>query len=319
MSCSEFDIIERFFRHRGVQREDVVLGVGDDAALLQPPAGRLLVSAVDTLVAGRHFPLQTAAFDIAWKALAVNLSDLAAMGATPAWALLALTLPEPDLRWLEGFADGFFALAEQHAVALVGGDTTRGPLSISIQLQGFVEPGRALRRDAARPGDAIFVSGTPGDAALALQQLQSGAVVDADLLARLNRPQPRVALGQALAGLAAAAIDISDGLLADLGHLLNASACAARLWPQRLPRSAALQALPEAQAQALQFNGGDDYELCFTVPAARREALLAAVAGLAVTVREIGVIEAGSGLVCESADGQCFSPRAAGFDHFRDA
>lgn len=315
MELSEFDIIARYFTRQGAYRDDVVLGVGDDAALLKVPAARQLVVAVDTLVAGRHFPDDTAAFDIGWKALAVNLSDFAAMGATPAWATLSLTMPAVDKHWLQAFADGFYSLAEQYQVALVGGDTTRGPLSVSVQLQGYIEPGKVLRRDAAKPGQALFVSGTLGDAACALHQLQSGAV-DAFVFERLNRPEPRVALGQLLGGVAAAAIDVSDGLLADLGHILEASRCGATLYPERLPASAALQNLPAGDVLEYQCNGGDDYELCFSVAPEQRAQLDALLQQQALSVAEIGVIDAQPGLRCKFADGRIITPAIHGFDHF---
>ncbi len=318
MPDSEFDIIERYFQRAQPTRDDVLLGIGDDAALLQVPAGKQLVVAVDTLVAGRHFPEQTSAEDIGYKALAVNLSDLAAMGATPAWATLSLTLPALDASWLQAFSSGFFQLADEYAVTLVGGDTTCGPLSITVQVHGFVEPGKALRRDSARPGDAVYVSGIPGEAACALQTLLSGETPEATALERLNRPQPRVALGQDLAGLASAAIDISDGLLADLGHLLTASGCGATLWPERLPRSPVLQSVPDAQARSCQLNGGDDYELCFTLPNDKRSALAAVQEKHAVTLHEIGELEAQSGLRCVYADNRSEPPEVRGYDHFRD-
>lgn len=314
---SEFDIIERYFS-RSVTRDDVVLGVGDDAALLNVPAGQQLVVAVDTLVAGRHFPDDSAAFDIGWKALAVNLSDLAAMGATPAWATLALTLPAADLDWLREFAEGFYQLADAHQVALVGGDTTRGPLSVTVQVQGHVAAAKALRRDAAAPGDALMVSGSLGDAACALGQLQRGETVAAELLQRLNRPQPRVSLGQALVGMATAAIDVSDGLLADLGHVLAASGCGATLWPERLPTSGALQQLPYEQRLACQYHGGDDYELCFTVPAEHYAELQALRQREPLPLTEIGVIEAEPGVRCQFRDGRVERPPQRGFDHFRE-
>jgi thiamine-monophosphate kinase len=314
---SEFDVIARYFQSRGPVRDDVPLGIGDDAALIQPPAGRQLVVAVDTLVAGRHFPERTPAVDIGYKALAVNLSDFAAMGATPAWATLSLTLPAADESWLQAFAEGFFSLANEYRVALVGGDTTRGPLAVTVQLQGYVEPGEALRRDAAEPGHALFVTGTLGDAACALHQLQTGAGVAPALLERLNRPQPRVALGQLLAGVAAAAIDISDGLLADLGHILEASGCGATIWPERLPTSATLQALPTEQRLDYQFNGGDDYELCFSVAPTQRAALHTLLQQQSVPVTEIGLFEAQTGLRCQYPDGRVIQPRVQGFDHFR--
>jgi thiamine-monophosphate kinase len=315
MALSEFDIIARYFTRQGAYRDDVVLGVGDDAALLKVPGDRQLVLAVDTLVAGRHFPEDTAAFDIGWKALAVNLSDFAAMGATPAWATLSLTMPTADKHWLQAFADGFYSLAEQYQVALVGGDTTRGPLSVSVQLQGYIKPGKVLRRDAAKPGQALFVSGTLGDAACALHQLRSGAV-DAFVFERLNRPEPRVALGQLLGGVAAAAIDVSDGLLADLGHILEASRCGATLYPERLPASAALQNLPAGEVLEYQCNGGDDYELCFSVAPERRAQLDALLHEQALSVAEIGVIDAQPGLRCKFADGRIITPAIHGFDHF---
>jgi len=315
MALSEFDIIARFFTRQGAYRDDVVLGVGDDAALLKVPKDRQLVLAVDTLVAGRHFPEDTAAFDIGWKALAVNLSDFAAMGATPAWATLSLTMPAVDKDWLQAFADGFYSLADQYQVALVGGDTTRGPLSVSVQLQGYIEPGKVLRRDAAKPGQALFVSGTLGDAACALHQLQSGAV-DAFVFERLNRPEPRVALGQLLGGVAAAAIDVSDGLLADLGHILEASRCGATLYPERLPASSALQNLPAGEVLEYQCNGGDDYELCFSVAPERRAQLDALLQQQGLSVAEIGVIDAQPGLRCKLPDGRIITPAIHGFDHF---
>ena len=315
MALSEFDIIARYFTRQGAYRDDVVLGVGDDAALLKVPRDRQLVLAVDTLVAGRHFPEDAAAFDIGWKALAVNLSDFAAMGATPAWATLSLTMPAVDKHWLQAFADGFYTLAEQYQVALVGGDTTRGPLSVSVQLQGYIKPGKVLRRDAAKPGQALFVSGTLGDAACALHQLQSGAV-DALVFGRLNRPEPRVALGQLLGGVAAAAIDVSDGLLADLGHILEASRCGATLYPERLPASAALQNLPAGEVLEYQCNGGDVYELCFSVAPERRAQLDAMLHEQALSVAEIGVIDAQPGLRCKFADGRIITPAIHGFDHF---
>jgi len=314
---SEFDLITRYFRQRGPRRDEVQLGIGDDAALIEPPVGRQLVATVDTLVAGHHFPTHTAAADIGYKALAVNLSDLAAMGATPAWATLALTLPAVDEAWLQDFADGFFTLADDYQVALVGGDTTRGPLSVTVQVQGYVSPGQALCRAAAVPGQALFVSGTLGDAAAALHQLQTQGKADAGLLVRLNRPQPRVALGQALAGMAAAAIDISDGLLADLEHILTASGCGATLWTEDLPASSALQALPARQRLDYQCRGGDDYELCFSVAPAQRTALLARLQQQSIPVTEIGIVEAQAGLRCQSPDGSITTPSTQGFDHFR--
>ncbi|MCO6412368.1 MAG: thiamine-phosphate kinase [Thiogranum sp.] len=313
---SEFDVIERFFARQAPHRGDVVLGIGDDAAVLQPPAGCLLSVAVDTLVAGRHFPQATAPGDIGHKALAVNLSDLAAMGAEPLWATLALTIPDPDEAWLADFARGFFELANQHGVALVGGDTTRGPLSVTVQVMGSLHPEQVMRRDSAAPGQRIFVTGTPGDAAFALRQLQARVEVDAWLLERLNRPQPRVAFGRALAALGACAIDVSDGLLADLGHVLDASDCGAKLNVDRLPRSEALRDQPGDAVLECQLGGGDDYELCFSVDAGQVDDVRQLAAQHHLRVTEIGLMEAQSGIRCLHDDGSPCKIRAAGFDHF---
>ena len=315
--AGEFDLIGRIAA-RTIARGDVVLGIGDDAALLQPPAGRELVVAMDTLNSGVHFPVDTAPADIGWKALAVNLSDLAAMGATPAWCTLSLSLPDPDAAWIDAFLDGFDALARLHEVALVGGDTTRGPLSVCVTVFGFVAPGAALRRDGARPGDDVWISGTPGDAAAALAQWSSGLACDAALRARLDRPAPRVALGQALAGLAHAAIDVSDGLLADLGHVCHASAVAARIEVDALPISDALHAsgLAPGARRAFQASGGDDYELCFTAPRDAREAIASRASSCATPVARIGRIDAGAGVVAITGDGTAWAPPRTGWDHF---
>lgn len=318
MAASEFDIIERYFRRHTKQRDDVVLGIGDDAALLQVPPDRQLVVAMDTLVAGRHFPPQSGAFDIGWKALAVNLSDLAAMGAKPVWATLSLTLPTADECWLEGFANGFFQLAERYQVELVGGDTTRGPLSVTVQVHGLVEGGKALRRAAARAGQQLFVTGTLGDAACALQALQAGDEAHPDLLQRLNRPEPRVDFGLALAGTGAAAIDISDGLLADLGHILDASRCGATLWVERLPRAPGLDSIRDSGVLACQLHGGDDYELCFSVDADQVEELTRRAQQQQLSITAIGVVDSQPGIRCTHDDGSIYTPQGTGFDHFRD-
>jgi thiamine-monophosphate kinase len=316
MAISEFDIIERFFRRPGPSRDGVVLGIGDDAALLRVPADRELAVAVDTLVAGRHFPPATAPFDIGYKALAVNLSDLAAMGAEPAWATLSLTVPEADPSWLRSFADGFFSLADRYAVQLVGGDTTRGPLSVTVQVHGLVQCGGALRRDGARAGHRLYVTGTLGDAACALKQLQGGGAADPLLLQRLNRPEPRVAFGAALKGIASAAIDVSDGLLADLEHILMASDCGAMLWVDRLPRSRQLDAYPADELLVSQLTGGDDYELCFCVEPAKIAALQAVARVCRLAVSEVGIIEREPGVRCRHDDGSGYEPHQRGFDHF---
>ncbi|MFZ5663132.1 MAG: thiamine-phosphate kinase [Pseudomonadota bacterium] len=314
---AEFSLIERI-RRRAAAREDVVLGIGDDAALLRVPPGRELAVAMDTLNAGVHFPAGTAAADVGWKALAVNLSDLAAMGAEPAWCTLSLSLPQADAAWLDGFLDGFLELAAAHRVALVGGDTTRGPLSVCVTVHGLIEPGSALRRDGARVGDAVWVSGTLGDAAGALRQWQQqGVGVDPALRDRLDRPTPRVALGRALRGIAHAAIDVSDGLLADLGHVCAASGLAAEIELDALPCSAALAAAFDRDTRrALQAAGGDDYELCFTAPAEASAAIGALARALALPLARIGRTVEGAGVRALTADGTPWQPARAGYEHF---
>ena len=323
----EFDLIARI-RARVEPRDDVVLGIGDDAALLQMPVGQQLVVAMDTLNAGVHFPQGTAPADIGWKALAVNLSDLAAMGATPAWCTLSLSLPDADVAFVDGFLDGFIALATDHGVALVGGDTTRGPLSICVTAHGWVESGTALRRDAARVDDDIWVSGTVGDAAAALAQWkesvkggQSGLSQakghsDPLLRARLDRPTPRIALGLALRAFAHACIDISDGLLADLGHVCTASGVGARLDIDALPASDALRAGFDVDTRRiLQATGGDDYELCFTSPPEVRAAIERASRDARTDVTRIGAIVAAPGVAAQVA-GVAWSAPATGWEHF---
>lgn len=314
---AEFSLIERI-RRRAAAREDVVLAIGDDAALLRVPPGRELAVAMDTLNAGVHFPDGTAAAAVGWKALAVNLSDLAAMGAEPAWCTLSLSLPQADAAWLDGFLDGFLELAAAHRVALVGGDTTRGPLSVCVTVHGLIEPGSALRRDGARVGDAVWVSGTLGDAAGALRQWQQqGVGVDPALRDRLDRPTPRVALGRALRGIAHAAIDVSDGLLADLGHVCAASGLAAEIELDALPCSAALAAAFDRDTRrALQAAGGDDYELCFTVPAEASAAIGALARALALPLARIGRTVEGAGVRALTADGTPWQPARAGYEHF---
>ena len=301
---------------RAATRGDVALGIGDDAALLQPPPGLQLAVAMDTLNAGVHFPADTAPADIGWKALAVNLSDLAAMGAQPAWCTPPLSsLPTAGAGFVEGFLDGFLALADAHGVALVGGDTTRGPLSVCVTAHGFVEAGQALRRDGAQAGDDIWVSGSLGDAAAALAQWQAGANADPALRARLDRPTPRVALGRALRGIASACVDVSDGLLADLGHVCAASGVAAQVQLESLPASPALrQAVAGDALRQLQAGGGDDYELCFTAPVAARDAVLQRAAD--VGVARVGRIVEGRGVVALDADGAAWRPPRAGYQHF---
>ena len=315
----EFDLIERI-RARAGARSDVVLGIGDDAALLAPPPGMQLAVATDTLNIGVHFPADTAACDIGWKALAVNLSDLAAMGAMPAWCSLSLSMPQADEIWLDAFINGFTTLAAMHDVALIGGDTTRGPLSICVSVIGFVEPGHALRRDGAKAGDDIWVSGALGDAAAALSLWQAGKEIPQTLRERLDRPTPRVALGRALAGIAHACIDVSDGLLADIGHVCAASGVGAEIDVDALPASPALIALagPDAESRRRwQATGGDDYELCFTAPVDAAEQVMDAALNSGVAVTRIGRIVAAGGVHARQ-DGSEWQPASAGHQHFSD-
>ena len=322
MSLDEFGLIDHIAR-RARARADVALGISDDAALLQPPPGRLLAVTTDTLNAGVHFPAESPPADIGWKALAVNLSDLAAMGAEPSWCTLSLSLPQADAGWMEGFIDGFFALADTSGITLVGGDTTRGPLSLSITAIGTVPAGQALRRDGARVGDDIWVSGTPGEAAGALRLWQQGgldvrtAASDAHhetLRQRLQRPIPRLRLGLALRGIAHAAADVSDGLLADLGHIAARSGVGAAVQAEWVPLSPALRsALGPDAASDCALRGGDDYELCFTAAPEQREAVLALSAQLALPLARIGHIIDGTGIVCEGDSG---STQTTGYRHF---
>lgn len=295
----------------------VVLGIGDDAALCDVPPGMQLVISTDTLVAGVHFPEDTRAEDIGYKALAVNLSDLAAMGAEPAWFSLAVTVPEMDMAWLQAFAHGVLELANEHGIALIGGDTTRGPLSITVTVHGFVPSGTALRRDAAKPGDDIWVTGSLGDAAAALQQIGTG-LQSMKLRHRLDRPTPRVAAGLLIRGLANAAIDVSDGLAQDLGHILNASGVGAELELGRLPVSSSLLEFhPDDETRwRLQLAGGDDYELCFSASPKNAFAIEQALAGCGVSASVIGHIKADAGLQLLTPEGDALVLGKAGYQHF---
>ncbi len=311
----EFQLIRQIQRETSVATScGVKLGIGDDAAVLEVPAGQHLVAATDTLNVGTHFPQKTSPYDIAFKCLAVNLSDLAAMGASPRWALLSLSLPEADPKWMQSFTAGFKSLAQVYGVALVGGDTTSGPLSISLTALGLIEPGRQLTRSAAKPGDLLVVSGTIGGAARALDLLQAGqAVIGRDLL---DRPQPRVKLGQALVTYANACIDISDGLLADLGHVLKASGCGARIDIDKLPAAKSLAGLEDETRWNYQLSGGDDYELLFTLPPHHKDMLATWSQQLDIKLSIIGEIEEGESARCISPNGTIYDPQKAGFEHF---
>jgi thiamine-monophosphate kinase len=324
----EFDLIDAIRARAGRRRGDVALGIGDDAALLEVPAGRQLVACTDTMVAGVHFLAGTAAEDLGWKSLAVNLSDLAAMGADPAWALLSLTLPEADGGFVDRFAEGFVELAAAHGVALVGGDTTQGPLSITVTALGTVPHGGALMRGGARAGDAVFVTGTLGDAAAALRLLRDSGlgtrasgeqppVPQPILFERLSRPKPRVAAGQTLRGVASACIDVSDGLLADLAHVCRASGVAAEVDIEALPVSAALlAAFDKVACRGFALSGGDDYELCFTAPPERGAEIASAFERLGLRASRIGRIGTGEGVRVLDAEGNPIDTLPAGWQHF---
>ncbi|MCF8015354.1 MAG: thiamine-phosphate kinase [Chromatiaceae bacterium] len=314
---SEFDLIQRHLTGLGCARGDVIVDVGDDCALLQVPADRELAVSIDTLVSGVHFLPETAPEGLGHKSLAVGLSDLAAVGAEPAWATLALALPEPDEVWLQAFARGFAELARHEDVRLVGGGLTRGPLCISVQVHGFVPKGHALRRSGARPGDLVCVSGALGDAGLALQHVQRGEPLGDYLRQRLERPTPRVTLGEVLRGVATAAIDLSDGLASDLGHILTASGYGARIQLDRLPLADQVAGEVAASSDwSLPLSAGDDYELCFTIPKSHLAELsvLAAAAGCPLT--QIGEIESRPGLRWMTAEGHQWHSERTGYDHF---
>src|SRR5688572_16892235 len=314
----EFEIIARYFT-RPDRDPDVLLGVGDDAAVIAVDG--LTVVTVDTLVAGVHFPDGLAPNLLGYRLMAVNLSDLAAMGAEPRWCTLALTLPKPDESWLEGFSRGLFELADRYGVSLVGGDLSRGPLALTLQLMGTVEPKNMLTRGGGHVGDDIYVTGTLGDgsAGIALILERSSAPqgsAAAALKERFYRPVARVAAGLALGPLATAAIDVSDGLLADLAHICKASGCGAAIDVERVPLSAELLSLlPPQEALAHALGGGDDYELCFTAPPSRADEIEAALEAASTPVRRIGQLVAGQTVVCRR-DGEPFTPPVRGYRHF---
>jgi thiamine-monophosphate kinase len=314
----EFDVISRYFS-RPAARADVLLGVGDDAALLAPAPGSALVAATDTLVEGRHFLPGTPPHSIGHQSLAVNLSDLAAMGADPAWALLALSVPAIDPAWLEQFAAGLYDLADRFGVALVGGDTVRGPLVVTVEVLGFVAAAQALRRSGARPGDRLYVSGSPGVAAAGLELLRLGELPMTSDDARVRRflyAEPRLELGRALRNLASAAMDVSDGLLGDLRKLCAASGAGARIDLEALPIAATLSRFHDrARCERLVLHGGDDYELLFTVPPGRVRAMEGAVEAAGCTVTCIGEITATMDVAC-LRDGRIEDTPGSGYDHF---
>lgn len=318
---SEFSLIQHYFEQLTSPREDVLLGIGDDCALLQCPADHVVAVSIDTLVEGVHFFTDVSAENLGHKSLAVGLSDLAAMGATPAWFTLALTLPEVVDDWLQGFSQGLAKLAQQHNIHLVGGDTTRGPLTISIQVHGFVKPDKALKRNGAKVGDMIYVTGTLGDAGAALQQKLNQwdheSLTEEDthfLTQRLEQPSPRVELGQKLLGLASSAIDVSDGLLADLNHILEKSHVGARLDLTKLPLSPTLSKIARDEAIPFSLTAGDDYELCFTVPPHLTSIMEQDFKGVCT---RIGMITDDDGVYFINDSDELSELKGIGYDHFK--
>jgi thiamine-monophosphate kinase len=316
----EFALINHYFKQLTTTRQDEILGIGDDGALLQVPDDMLLVVSVDTLVAGVHFFEDVSAEALGYKSLAVNLSDMAAMGAEPAWATLALTLPRLDERWIAGFCRGFAELANRYNVSLVGGDTTRGPLSVTVQIHGLALKNQVMRRAGAQVGDDIYVTGTLGDAALGLRLLQSVetlTVGQRSMVERLERPQPRVEAGLALRHLAHSAIDLSDGLLADLGHILASSGVGAIIKLGLLPLSSEFSSTVGEDIDWSQVvSAGDDYELCLTLPAVYREEVAKIARQLSLPITRIGRIVADNELCCFDMQGNPWQPPQQGFDHF---
>jgi thiamine-monophosphate kinase len=316
----EFSLIEKYFKNLTSQRDDVLLGIGDDCALLTCPEGQAIAVSIDTLVEGVHFFTDVDPTTLGHKSLAVGLSDLAAMGAKPAWFTLALTLPDLNEGWLQGFSQGLADLAKQFDVQLVGGDTTSGPLTISIQVHGHVDPKQSPKRSGAQVGDLIYVTGTLGDAGLALQtklgQFSDKNLSDVSLEylnARLEKPSPRVEIGQQLLGLATSAIDISDGLSADLSHILKASNVGATVELNQIPLSKSLQEIDTETAYQQALTAGDDYELCYTVPVSKRQQLEAL---LDKQCKCIGYIEKEQGLRVKKLDNRIEQITGNGYDHF---
>lgn len=317
MSETEFDIIERYFLPLGRGRSETRLGVGDDAALLRPSAGRDLALAMDTLIAGVHFPDDAPPDAVGHKALAVNLSDLAAMGAEPMAAMLSVTLPAFEADWLDGFVRGFGALAERYDVDLIGGDTTQGPLSVTVQVVGAVAPADTLRRSGARDGDVVMVSGSLGDAALGLDRWWVGVTASDPLVRRLHYPEPQLPLSALLRRRASACIDISDGLLADLGHVLAASGVGARINADAVPVSEPFADLcPPSRWRDYTLSWGDDYELCACIPEAEAPGVAEAAEAAGIRMTVVGEINPGHGLTLVDESGRYLETRAVGYRHF---
>jgi len=314
MSSSEFELIKKYFQNLTHEDSSIQCGIGDDAAIVKIPRDMDVVLSIDTLLQGTHFPSETDPFDIGYKALAVNLSDMAAMGAVPKWVLLSISLPENDEAWLEKFASGFLELAKQHSVSLIGGDMSRGPLSITLQIQGLVPT------DTAK-SDLIYVTGSLGDAGVGLDIIQGklsiGNEYEAFFLNSLNRPEVSVEAGLCLREFASSAIDISDGLIADLGHILDASHVGAAIEVKKIPLSEAmLNCIDEKTAWDYALISGDDYKLCFTASAAQHELIINTFKEINILVSCIGKIKGENGLQLKIPEGTCFEPSGKSYEHF---
>ncbi|MFT7229476.1 MAG: thiamine-monophosphate kinase [Methylophilaceae bacterium] len=322
MKVKEFNVIEDFFKGKSIQRKDVIIGIGDDGAVTHIPQGQALVTTTDTLLSGVHFLADTSPHAIAQKAIAVNLSDLAAMGAQPAWISLSLSLPEVDERWLEEFSNGLQEHAIYYSVQLIGGDTVQGPLAITITAQGFVPFDQALTRSNAKPGDSVYVTGTLGDAGLGLHIAQKKCALDNQinqnyLLNRLNYPTPRLLVGTSLRRIASSCIDISDGLVSDLRHILKASQCGATIHIDKLPLSQALEeSVSTSQAIDYALSAGDDYELLFTVSEEQKGHLVTALASAGVDATYIGQLNGSVGKLELRQGDKPYEYSTEGYEHF---
>jgi thiamine-monophosphate kinase len=321
MSSSEFELIKKYFQNLTDDDSSVQCGIGDDAAVIQIPPDMEVVLSIDTLLEETHFPKDTTPSDIAYKALAVNLSDMAAMGALPKWVLLSITFPESNDAWLEQFSTGFLELAKQHSVSLIGGDMSKGPLSITIQIQGLVPIGKAVRRDGAQQDDLIYISGTLGDAGVGLDIIQQKLVVadehETFFLNSLNRPEISIEAGLRLRDIASSAIDISDGLISDLGHILEASHVGAELKMENIPLSEAMQkCINKQDAWNYALTSGDDYKLCFTACSENHNQIIDVFKDINVSVNCIGRITEGSKLICLDSDGTGFDSSGSSYQHF---
>ncbi|MCK5499573.1 MAG: thiamine-phosphate kinase [Gammaproteobacteria bacterium] len=321
MASLEFELIKKYFQNLTDDDASVQCGIGDDAAVIQIPHDMEIVLSIDTLLEETHFPADTHPSDIAYKALAVNLSDMAAMGAVPKWVLLSISLPEGDEIWLEQFASGFLELAKQHSVSLIGGDMNRGSLSITVQIQGLVPTGKALKRGGAQQGDLIYVSGTLGDAGVGLDIIQQKLVVADEykkfFLNSLNRPEISIDAGLHLRGVANSAIDISDGLISDLGHILEASHVGAEVEMEKIPLSEGMQqCIDKMVAWNYALTSGDDYKLCFTASAEQNDLIINTFKGINIPVSCIGKVAGEMGLRCKDPEGTYFEPTGSSYTHF---